>query len=106
MFKISIVIRAFNEAEHLPVLFHGIKQQTIQPDEIILVDSDSSDNTADIAREHNCKILSIAKQDFTFGRSLNLGCKHANGDVIVICSAHCFPKRRDWIEQLMALNLL
>jgi len=102
MFKVSIVIRAYNEAEHLPSLFHGLKQQTIQPDEIILVNSESSDNTVDIAREHNCKILTIQKQDFTFGRSLNLGCKNANGDIIVICSAHCFPERRDWIEQLIA----
>ena len=102
MFKTSIVVRAYNEAEHLPSLFHGIKQQTVQPDEIILVDSESTDNTVNIAKEHDCTILTIPKQDFTFGRSLNLGCKHANGDIIVICSAHCFPKKRDWIEQLIA----
>jgi|TARA_B100001093_G_scaffold10343_1_gene9676 GT2 family glycosyltransferase len=102
MFKVSIVIRAYNEAKNLPNLFYGIKQQTIKPDEIILVDSESADDTVNIARDHKCKILTISKQDFTFGRSLNLGCKKASSDIIVICSAHCFPKKKDWIEQLIA----
>jgi rhamnosyltransferase len=102
MFNISIVIRAYNEAEHLPKLFYGLKQQTIQPNEIILVDSESSDNTVEIAKKNNCKIITIEKKDFTFGKSLNLGCKNTIGDIIVICSAHCFPRNRDWLEQLVA----
>ena len=44
-YKVSVIIRALNEAEHLPALFEGIQSQSRQPDEIILVDSGSTDNT-------------------------------------------------------------
>ena len=37
-YKVSVIIRALNEAEHLPALFEGIQSQSRQPDEIILVD--------------------------------------------------------------------
>jgi glycosyltransferase involved in cell wall biosynthesis len=37
--RCSIVIRAFNEEEHLGKLLTGIMNQTIQDREIILVDS-------------------------------------------------------------------
>ena len=41
--KCSIIIRAFNEEEHIGRLLTGIMQQTVQPVEIILVDSGSTD---------------------------------------------------------------
>jgi len=44
----SIVIRAFNEEQHIGKLLTGILQQTIQDREIILVDSGSTDATPEI----------------------------------------------------------
>ena len=43
MASISIVIRALNEAAYLPRL--GIARQTRKPDEIVLVDSGSTDDS-------------------------------------------------------------
>lgn len=38
-----------------------------------------------------------------FGRSLNLGCKTATGDVLVFVSGHCVPAGNDWLRTLIAL---
>lgn len=97
----SIVIRAFNEEEHLGKLLTGIMQQTIQDREIILVDSGSTDATPEIASNFPVNIVQINPAEFTFGRSLNRGVAVAAGEFVVIISAHCYPVYPDWLEQLL-----
>lgn len=97
----SIVIRAFNEEKHLPRLLEGIRQQTIQDVQIILVDSGSTDSTVEIAQHSGADIVSIDPQEFSFGRSLNRGIQAAAADLVVIVSAHCYPVYPDWLEQLL-----
>ena len=56
--------------------------------EIILVDSGSNDKTLSIANKHKIIITHIEKKSFTFGRSLNIGCDIATGDILVFISGH------------------
>jgi len=98
----SIVIRAYNEAQHLPRLFEGIRHQTRLPGEVIVVDSGSTDATVAIARTFGARVVHIAPAEFTFGRSLNLGIAAASSDLIVIASAHVYPIYPDWLERLLA----
>jgi len=100
--KCSIVIRAFNEEEHIGRLLEGIMAQSMKNWEIILVDSGSTDATRAIASRYRARIVGIGPDEFTFGRSLNLGIEHARGEIIVIISAHCYPVYPDWLEQLLA----
>ncbi len=99
----SIVIRTFNEAQHLSDLLQMITAQKQRKTEYetVIVDSGSTDNTLAIAENFNARIVSINKDEFTFGRSLNYGCKMARGDYLVFVSGHCIPKNDDWLEQLL-----
>lgn len=97
----SLVIRAYNEGKHIGRLFDGIAQQTMQDVEIIVVDSGSSDETIKIAEQHKSNVVKIQPEQFSFGRSLNLGISHANADLIVIVSAHVYPIYPDWLENLL-----
>ena len=98
---ISAVIRAFNEEAHLGRLLHGLAAQSQAPDELILVDSGSTDRTVEVAEAAGCRIVTIANEDFTFGRALNRGCEAASGDAILIVSAHVYPVYHDYVEQLV-----
>ena len=100
--SISIVIRALNEAQHLPALFSGLLRQTVQPDEVILVDSGSSDDSIAIARAHGARIVTIQSDKFSFGRALNIGCEAATGEILVFVSAHVYPFDELWLEKLVA----
>lgn len=82
---ISFVIRTLNEAEHLEDLLQSIRAQEAKDlsSEIILVDSGSTDGTLSIAERHGCVIHHIEREEFSFGRSLNLGCAAASGVVLV-----------------------
>jgi rhamnosyltransferase len=100
--RVSIVIRCYNEERHIGRLLAGIMEQTLRDVEIIVVDSGSTDATVAIASRYPVRIVTIPKEEFSFGRSLNLGCAAATGDIIVIASAHVYPVYRDWLEQLIA----
>lgn len=97
----SLVIRAYNEAQHIGRLLEGARQQTLQDLEIILVDSGSTDETVAIAEAYSARIVHIQPADFTFGRSLNLGLEAASHDLVAIASAHVYPVYPDWLECLL-----
>ena len=99
--KCSIVIRAYNESAHLPRLLEGISQQTVKDVEVILVDSGSTDSTVAIAESYGARVVGIRPEEFTFGRSLNLGVREATRDLVVIASAHVYPVYPDWLESLL-----
>ncbi|ORA68755.1 glycosyl transferase [Mycolicibacterium elephantis] len=99
--RISAVIRALNEEAHIGRLLHGLNSQSRRPDELILVDSGSTDRTVEIARAEGCKIVNISKHEFTFGRALNRGCEAASGEALLIVSAHVYPLYDDYLEHLV-----
>jgi glycosyltransferase involved in cell wall biosynthesis len=99
---ISLVVRALNEAEHLPALFTGLLRQEVKPTEVILVDSGSTDDSVAIATAHGARIVHIKPEDFSFGRSLNVGCAAAIGEILVFVSAHVYPLDEYWLGNLVA----
>jgi glycosyltransferase involved in cell wall biosynthesis len=99
--KCSIVIRCYNEEKHIGRLLSGIMQQTLEDVEIILVDSGSTDATLEIARRFPVQVVHIRKEEFSFGRSLNMGCEAARGDLLVFASAHVYPVYQDWLAQIL-----
>ena len=100
--KISIIIRTLNEAKFLPECLASIKTQAINGVvEIVIVDSGSTDETIQIGQAHSCKIVKIKKSEFTFGRSLNVGCENCSGDIFVLLSAHCIPTTSNWLLELV-----
>lgn len=101
---VSVVIRTLNEERHLDELLAAIRDQNT-PDfdvEVVLVDSGSTDSTLQIAEKYGCRITHIKKSDFTFGRSLNVGCEFAKGDTLVFVSGHCIPCDENWLAEMQA----
>lgn len=100
--QVSIIIRTLNEGQYLDELLTAINEQNTKKlcHEVVLVDSGSSDDTLQIADRHSCRIRQISRQDFSFGRSLNMGCEIAKGDMLVITSGHCVPTDPNWLQQL------
>jgi len=98
----SIVIRCYNEEKHIGKLLYGLQNQNHPHSEIIVVDSGSTDSTLSIVKRFPVKLINISSRDFSFGRSLNLGCAAASTEYIVFASAHVFPVYKDWIAALIS----
>ena len=97
----SVVIRAYNEAAQIGRLLEGLSRQTLRDLEVILVDSGSTDSTVELAKAAGAKVVHILPEEFTFGRSLNLGLAAATCELVVIASAHVYPVYPDWLERLL-----
>jgi rhamnosyltransferase len=102
LMQCSLVVRAYNEEKHLGRLLEGISHQSVKEVEVILVDSGSTDSTVEIAMGYGTKVVHILPDEFTFGRSLNLGIHAASNPIVVIASAHIYPVYPDWFERLLA----
>lgn len=102
--QVSVVIRTYNEEKHLEELLSSITNQYSEIFEIetVIVDSGSTDRTLSIAGKYNCRITHILKADFTFGRSLNVGCAFAKGEYLVFISGHCIPTSNLWLHNLVS----
>lgn len=101
--RVSVVIRTLNEARYLRQLLEGIGRQEVDFDvETVVIDSGSVDGTIEIAQEFGCVLTHIRREDFSFGRSLNMGCEAASGDVFVFVSGHCVPTDEHWLQRLCA----
>lgn len=99
---ISVIVRAHQEAASIGRCLEliGAQRTADRAVEVIVVDSGSSDRTAEIARGHGARVITIAKSSFTFGGALNLGAASAQGEIIVALSAHAFPPDTDWLARL------
>ena len=100
---VSVVIRTLNEATYLDELLRVIDSQ-FKDDfdvEVVLIDSGSTDGTLSISEGHGCRITFIKKEEFTFGRSLNMGSGFAKGDILVFISGHCIPSENTWLMKLI-----
>ena len=101
--KVSIVIRTFNEAEHVNKLFASIYKQAYPETmlEVVVVDSGSTDSTLITCKKYPVKLIEINPQDFTFGYSLNKGIEAATGEIVILVSAHCYPVNENWVNSLI-----
>lgn len=99
----SVIIRTLNEARWLPELLNAVARQNLDGMEVetVIVDSGSTDETLSIAMKHGCRITHIRKEDFTFGRSLNVGCDAAQGKCLIFVSGHCIPVGDRWLANLI-----
>ncbi len=99
--RVSIVIPTLNAAAWLPELFRLLAgQQPQAPDEIVLIDSGSTDATLALARaQSHVRVLEI--EDFTHGGARNLGIREATGAIVVLMTQDAQPADPYWLQALV-----
>lgn len=97
--EISVIVRARDEAASIGRCLALLAEQS-HPAEVIVVDNDSRDATAAIARAAGARVIELSHDEFSFGRALNLGAAAAGGELLVALSAHAFPRDRGWLGRL------
>ncbi|HAS0883833.1 glycosyltransferase family 2 protein [Enterobacter roggenkampii] len=71
MHSFALIIPTYNAGAGWEEWFLALKKQTIQPSEVIVIDSASKDDTCEIARRYGSVIINITTEEFNHGGSRN-----------------------------------
>lgn len=100
---ISLIATVLNEGESIRRLMDSIVAQTRQPNEIVIVDGGSDDNTVTLLHEYaerlSLRVLVEAGANISVGR--NRAIAAATGDIIAVTDAGV-TLEHDWLERLTA----
>ncbi len=98
--SISVIIPTYNAQKYLLKLLNNLSNQTIDF-ELIIIDSSSSDNTLEIAKEYADKIIKIPKAEFDHGGTRTKAIKEASGNIVIFLTQDALPATNDALERLI-----
>lgn len=108
--SVSVIIPHYNHQEYLSDALNGLKNQTVRPDEIIIVD-DMSNNGKDISEiinnynELNIKLI-VNKTKLYAGGCRQAGADIAQGDILIMHDADdiSHPNRIEFTKSFFEMN--
>lgn len=95
--RYSVVIPARNSARTLGSTIDALRNGTRQPDEILVVDGCSTDQTVALAKQRDVRTLDNHKKHTAAARQA--GVLSGGGDVIAFTDSDCVPAL-DWLERI------
>jgi glycosyltransferase involved in cell wall biosynthesis len=95
---LSVIVCAHNEAGYLGACLHSLLAQSRPPDEIIVVNNDSSDSTGGVAaRIEGVRVVDEPRRGLVVARET--GRRAATGDILVYVDADCRAPFQ-WLEKI------
>ena len=89
---VSVVIPTYNASQYLDVQLRALRAQTVKDLDILVIDSSSSDETVDIAKQHAIQTVIIPKEEFDHGGTRTLAGKTRSvGDILVYLTQDALP---------------
>jgi rhamnosyltransferase len=100
---ISVLIPVKDGGADLIRCLQAIAAQKIGDEvEVVVVDSESSDGSAERARELGATVHEIPATEFVHGATRNLAARLSNGDVLVFTTQDAVPATDHWLARLVA----
>ncbi|MDN3483295.1 glycosyltransferase family 2 protein [Arthrobacter sp. APC 3897] len=95
--SVSVVIPCLNDAAALESCLSSLAAQSVPALEIVVVDNNSTDSSADVARAHGARV--VFEADPGIPAAAAAGYDAATGDIIARADADClFPV--DWVQRI------
>jgi len=96
--SISVIILTKNSEETIAKCLESIFNQTIKPDEVIVIDGHSKDNTLKFVKQFSVKLF--IEPGLGYGYARNYGVQKAKGDIIFFIDSDCYAEP-NWIEKAL-----
>jgi rhamnosyltransferase len=104
MHDITLIIPTYNAAAYLPDLLAALKRQTLNF-ELLVVDSSSTDGSAEVLRRAADKFISIPTSQFDHGGTRTMAAQKASGNLLLFMTQDALPVTDDAFEKLVAYLL-
>ncbi|CAM4330657.1 rhamnosyltransferase [Paenibacillus endophyticus] len=99
--RVSVIIPTLNAGPDLNELLKRLKQQSLPPCELIVIDSSSNDGTAELAREAGALVIPVKRSEFDHGGTRNHAAMLAKGDILMFMTQDAMPRDEKLIEELV-----
>ena len=93
---VSVIINAFNEEKYIESTLKGVRNQTYNNIELIVVDNGSEDKTAEIAKRYDAKVERLV--DKGISKAKNYGAFKSKGDLLAFLDSD-IEIQQDLIEK-------
>lgn len=101
--EISVIIPTLNAEHEIDGLLIALEHQSIQPVEILIVDSASEDKTIELVRQHKIvRLLEINRRDFNHGTTRDMALRESRGDFVCFLTQDAVPVSDDYLKRLVA----
>ncbi len=98
MGDVSVIIPTWNRADLLDTLLPALRTQTQPPDEILVVDNGSTDQTQEVCERHGARIISLPT-NVGFPAAINEGVAQSKGNWLVLLN-NDVTVEPTWLERL------
>ena len=96
--RISVIVCAHNEARYLPACLHSILAQSRVPDELLVINNASTDETPLVAaRIPGVRVVDEPRKGLVVAREA--GRRRASGDILIYLDADCRAPLQ-WVERI------
>jgi len=101
--KISVIIPTLNAEKEIGCLLQCLHNQTVHPEEIIVIDSGSDDETEIICRkDKKVTFISIERSQFDHGGTRAQAFQQSQGDFVLFLTQDALPADEHYIEHLLS----
>jgi len=100
---VSVIIPTLNAAGTIRCLLNDLLNQTLPPDEIIVVDSSSDDDTIKLVKQfESVKLLQIARAEFYHGGTRDMALRASEGEVILFLTQDAGIADNTYVETMVS----
>jgi len=100
--QVSVIFTVKNEAHNLPRLLDSLAAQTLQPDEVVVCDGGSTDDTLELLRaEKRLPLVILVQPGANISQGRNAAIKAASGDLIAVTDAGVWLDPV-WLQELIS----
>ncbi len=100
---VSVIIPTFNAGEEFYWLLRKlVAQKGLNNLEIVVVDSGSTDDTVELARQAGCTVVQISQEEFSHSYARNLGADTANNEYLLFIVQDAYPIGDLWAYGMLA----
>jgi rhamnosyltransferase len=100
--KASVVVPTFNARAGFEELLERLsKQETSFDYEVLVIDSGSTDGTAELARRYGASVHRISEDEFDHGATRDLGVSLSSGEHVAFIVQDAVPLNEQWLAAMV-----
>jgi rhamnosyltransferase len=102
-YQVALIIPTHNAARNWTALYDGIRRQQIAPQQVLIIDSSSSDGTERLARDGGFRLVKIDQRDFDHGGTRQLAAQYfPEADILLYLTQDAIPSNADAFCNILA----